>query len=93
MLLATREKGVWVLKLFMFPLLFALIGGLLFLLGLGSIHLVPFSPPFLGALLFWCLASFHEFVPTYKCKIQVPVLRSRQKNSLCLIIYVCVDPW
>jgi len=33
---------------------------ILCLLGLGSFHLVPFSPPWLGALFYWWLASFHE---------------------------------
>ncbi len=33
---------------------------ILCLLGLGSFHLVPFSPPWLGALFYWWLASFLE---------------------------------
>ncbi len=50
----------------MFPSRSAFIGGSFFLLGLGSFHLVPFSPPFLGALLalptILCLDSLQSIV-------------------------------
>ncbi len=55
-------RGVCICDLFMFPLWSTPIGGFLFLLGMGSIHLVPFFPPL--SRVFFSL-TFNRFLSSY----------------------------
>jgi hypothetical protein len=68
-------KGVQVLDLFKFPLQSTFIGDFFFLPGLGSFHLVPFSPPFLGALFYSrCLIGFHQLKEVFgKALVGTPI--------------------
>jgi len=74
-LICSLQLRVWILDLFMFPLCSTLVGGFFFLPWLGSIHLVPFPPSFLGVLLLWHFTGFHHYYCQLEYVENVPHVR------------------